>query len=303
MGPSSKSETRRVRVFAPAKINLALHVTGRRADGYHLLDSLVVFGGVGDWLEVTRADAMALRVVGPRAQGVPADSRNLAWRAADWAGQAAEIVLEKHLPSAGGIGGGSADAAAVLRALGATAEGAEALGADVPVCVAGRPARMRGIGEVLEAVPPLPDMWMVLVNAGVEVPTALVFKALERVDGSRLPEPAWDGFDGFITWLRGTRNDLERAAKTVAPGIGEVLDRLAATQGCALTRMSGSGGTCFGLFAREGDARAAAAAMPTGWWAEAAPVLQVDGLHGDAERGDGRRGEPRPTDQFSRSTT
>lgn len=263
-----------MRVFAPAKVNLALHVTGRRADGYHLLDSLVVFAGVGDWLEVARADAMALRVTGPRAAGVPEGPGNLVWRAAEWAGVPASIVLEKHLPSAGGIGGGSADAAAVLRALGGSGDGAEALGADVPVCLAGRPARMRGIGEVLEDVPGLPAMWIVLVNAGVEVPTGAVFQGVERLDGGSLPEPDWRGFDGFIAWLEGTRNDLEAAAKAVAPVISEVLDRLGAAEGCALARMSGSGGTCFGLFAREAQARAAAVGMPEGWWAEAAEVLR-----------------------------
>ncbi len=264
-----------VRVFAPAKVNLALHVTGRRADGYHLLDSLVVFAGVGDWLEVTPAPEMALHVTGPCAAGVPVNAGNLVWRAADLAGVSARIGLEKHLPSAGGIGGGSADAAAVLRALGAGAAGAEALGADVPVCLRGRPARMRGIGEVLDPVPDLPAMWLLLVNAGVAVPTGPVFAGLAGFGAAlpALPALGWDGFGGFVDWLAQTRNDLERPALAVAPVIAEVLARLDAAPGCALARMSGSGGTCFGLFAREADARAAAAAMPEGWWAEAAEVL------------------------------
>lgn len=263
-----------MRQFAPAKVNLALHVTGKRADGYHLLDSLVVFAGVGDWVDVTPASEMTLEVTGPRAAGVPVDQRNLVWQAAEWAGQPARIILEKRLPHAGGIGGGSADAAAVLRALDAGGEGAEALGADVPVCVRGRPCRMSGIGEVLEDVPALPAMWIVLVNAGVEVPTGAVFGALESVENGGMAEPAWDGFGGFIAWLSGTRNDLEDAAKTVCPVIGDVLERLAGADGCALSRMSGSGGTCFGLFESEAAARAATRAMPDGWWAEAAPVLE-----------------------------
>lgn len=266
--------------FAPAKVNLALHVTGKRGDGFHLLDSLVVFAGVGDWLEFAPADTLSLQVRGPRAEGVPEDERNLVWKAAQWLapGRGAAITLNKHLPHAGGIGGGSADAACALRGLAemwdvAVPRGAEVLGADVPVCLHGRPVRMRGIGEVLEDVPPLPPLWIVLVNAGQEVPTGPVFKALERTDNPPLPVPAWDGFDGFIAWLDVARNDLQKAAKTVSPIIGDVLARLSQAQGCRLARMSGSGGTCFGLFEAEDDAVAAAQAMPEGWWAEAAPVL------------------------------
>lgn len=266
--------------FAPAKVNLALHVTGKRDDGYHLLDSLVVFAGVGDWVEVDLAAAMSLVVTGPRAFGVPDDARNLVWQAAEWAGKTARITLDKRLPAAGGIGGGSADAAAVLRALGVSCEGSETLGADVPVCVRGRPCRMSGIGEVLHDVPALPKMWIVLVNAGVEVPTGAVFGALESVENPGLPEPAWEGIDGFVDWLEGTRNDLEEAAKTLFPVIGDVLKRLEATDGCALARMSGSGGTCFGLFESEAAARVAARAMPKGWWAEAAEVLPASAAAG-----------------------
>lgn len=268
------------RVLAPAKVNLALHVTARRDDGFHMLDSLVVFAGVGDWLTFEPANVLSLQVTGPRAEGVPADARNLVWKAAQWLGpgRGAAITLEKHLPHAGGIGGGSADAACALQGLAAVwgidvPGGAASLGADIPVCLHGAPVRMRGIGDVLERVPPLPPMWIVLANAGVAVPTGAVFKSLMRVDNPALPEPAWSDFGSFIGWLERTRNDMETAAKTVFPGIGDVLARLGETDGCALSRMSGSGGTCFGLFAREADARAAAAAMPEGWWAEAAEVL------------------------------
>lgn len=271
-----------MRAFAPAKVNLALHVTGRRDDGYHLLDSLVVFAGVGDWLTFARADALSLTVVGPRAMGVPGDRRNLVWKAAELLapGRGAAITLEKHLPHAGGIGGGSADAACALRGLAALwglvdvpNKAAAALGADIPVCLHGAPVRMRGIGERLDAVPPLPPMWIVLVNAGEEVPTGAVFKAMTQVDNPPMPEPVWSGFDSFIAWLEATRNDMETAAKSVSPVIVDVLERLEQTQGCVLSRMSGSGGTCFGVFANERNAREAAAAMPRGWWAEAAEVL------------------------------
>lgn len=262
-----------MRLLAPAKVNLALHVVGRREDGYHLLDSLVVFAGIGDWLEVAPAEAMHLRVGGPRADGVPDDARNLAWRAAEWVGQPTDIFIEKHLPHAAGIGGGSADAAAVVRALGGPVAGSEALGADVPVCVQGRPARMRGIGELLEPVPTLPEVWITLVNPGVEVPTSAVFAAMERVDNSEMNAPEWTDYNSFITWLGRTRNDMEPPAKAQQPVIAEVLQRLAATDGCGLARMSGSGATCFGLYETESAAQHAAMSMPGDWWAEAARVL------------------------------
>ncbi len=280
-----------MRGFAPAKINLALHVTGRRGDGYHLLDSLVVFAGVGDWLEVSGAEALHLTVTGPEAAGVPVGQRNLVWRAAQYLapGRGAWIGLEKHLPPAGGIGGGSADAACALRLLAqmwdvAIPDGTVALGADVPVCLHGRPVRMRGIGEVLDPVPALPPMWIVLVNAGVAVPTGDVFRAMAQVDNAAMPDCVWDGFDGFIEWLAGTRNDMQAAAKTVAPVIDQVLDRLGATPGCAMARMSGSGGTCFALFETEACARAAVQAMPEGWWAVAAAVLGQAGAMGQVSR-------------------
>ncbi|MBF9058918.1 4-(cytidine 5'-diphospho)-2-C-methyl-D-erythritol kinase [Rhodobacterales bacterium HKCCSP123] len=277
-----------MRLFAPAKVNLALHVTGRRDDGYHLLDSVVVFAGVGDWLTIEADPALSLTVTGPRSAGVPVDRRNLVWRAAELfpPGHGAAITLEKHLPHAGGIGGGSADAAAALRGLSdlwqvpmPDAGAVLSLGADVPVCAAGRPMRMSGIGEVLDPLPPLPPLWLVLVNAGVEVPTGAVFSALERRENPPLPPPpaeGWPDAAGFAGWLCGARNDLEPPARATVPVIGEVLDRLDTRPGCLLARMSGSGGTCFGLFAEEVAAQAAAqqiAAAEPGWWVEAAPVL------------------------------
>ncbi|GAB5446888.1 4-(cytidine 5'-diphospho)-2-C-methyl-D-erythritol kinase [Gymnodinialimonas sp.] len=262
-----------MRYFAPAKINLALHVTGKRDDGYHLLDSLVAFATVYDWITLTPAEEMSLEVSGPYGAGVPTDGRNLVWKAAEFAGKPSHITLEKHLPHAAGIGGGSTDAATVLIALGCGPDGSEALGADVPVCWHRRPMRMSGIGEVLEEVPDLPMVWIVLVNAGKAVPTGLVFQTMTQVDNAPMATPDWHDFDSFIAWLAGTRNDMEDAAKTLSPVISDVLDRIRATPGCALARMSGSGGTCFGLYATEAEAEAAAAAMPGDWWAEAAFVL------------------------------
>jgi 4-diphosphocytidyl-2-C-methyl-D-erythritol kinase len=265
--------------FAPAKINLALHVTGRRADGYHLLDSLVVFADLGDRVRAEPAAALTLEVTGPRVEGVPSGPGNLVWRAAEWLGpgRGARITLEKHLPAAAGIGGGSSDAAAALRALaqlwgvalpaaGATLE----LGADVPVCCAARPARMRGIGERLDPVPELPPVALVLVNPGVGVSTPAVFRALARRDNPALPEPrGWPDAAALADWLRATRNDLEAPARALVPEIGRVLQAIAGQNGCLMARMSGSGATCFGLFAARAEAAAAARALGAaepGWW-------------------------------------
>lgn len=258
---------------APAKVNLALHVTGRREDGYHLLDSIVVFATEGDRLRVTVAAGPSLRVMGRFAAEVPTRPENLCLRAAALAGVAARIDLEKRLPVASGLGGGSADAAAVLRALARQGvplpEAPERLGADVPVCLAGRPARMRGAGERLDPLPPLPPLAMVLANPGVALATPAVFAGLARRDNAPLPElPGGLDGGGFIEWLRGCRNDLEAPATALVPGIAEVLAALRA-EGAALARMSGSGATCFGLFLRMADAEAAAAAMARarpGWW-------------------------------------
>ncbi|MEC7258814.1 MAG: 4-(cytidine 5'-diphospho)-2-C-methyl-D-erythritol kinase, partial [Pseudomonadota bacterium] len=162
--------------FAPAKINLTLHVTGRRDDGYHLLDSLVVFARVGDVLTISEAPEMALAVTGRFRDGVPEDARNLVWKAAQSAGRTLAITLDKTLPHGAGIGGGSADAAAVLRFCGA-GHLAVGIGADVPVCLGDMPQRMQGIGEFLTPVAKVPALDIVLVHPGVHVPTPQVFAA------------------------------------------------------------------------------------------------------------------------------
>lgn len=276
--------------FAPAKVNLALHVTGRRADGYHLLDSLVVFAGIGDRVRAAPAEGLSLRIEGPGAAGIPAGADNLVLRAARTMQAGASprgsaLVLDKHLPPASGVGGGSADAAATLRALAQLwgrplpdPAAVLALGADVPVCLAGQAARMAGIGERLERCPPLPPVWLVLANPRVETPTAAVFSALATRDNPPLPAtlPAWPDAAALAGWLATQRNDLEAPARALFPVIDAVLDALAAQPGCLLARMSGSGATCFGLFAgaeaAEAAARALAAARP-GWWVEPAPLL------------------------------
>lgn len=255
--------------IARAKLNLALHVTGRRDDGYHLLDSLVVFADVGDVVTLS-SGPLSLTIDGPFGGDLSADDDNLCLRAARLIGGKAAIRLTKKLPVASGIGGGSADAAAVLRGFAAQGlampEGTERLGADVPVCLASRPVRMRGIGERLDPVPPIPPLWVVLVNPGVAVSTPAVFKALESRDNPPLPPPEWETADSLLAWLARCRNDLEAPARAVAPEIGQALTALERA-GAALARMSGSGATCFGLFTDAKAARDAANALARpGWW-------------------------------------
>ncbi|MFI0396580.1 4-(cytidine 5'-diphospho)-2-C-methyl-D-erythritol kinase [Paracoccus jiaweipingae] len=290
--PQPQAATTTLTEVARAKVNLTLHVTGQRADGYHLLDSLVVFAQAGDVLTLTRGP-LSLRFSGRFGRLLRADPDNLCLRAARLAGADMAITLDKCLPVAAGIGGGSADAAAVLRGAarlgfaGATAAltggnpgadqaanpGADlgaALGADLPVCVsAPRPARMRGMGEVLDPVPPVPPLPMLLVNPGVTVQTPSVFRALTRRDNDPMPDlPAqWDKA-GLIAFCAACRNDLQAPALALVPEIGTVLAALDHA-GADLARMSGSGATCFGLFHDEAAMTRAAgviAAAHPGWW-------------------------------------
>jgi 4-diphosphocytidyl-2-C-methyl-D-erythritol kinase len=270
--------------FAPAKVNLTLQVTARRPDGYHLLDSLVVFAEVGDLVTVRPAADLTLRITGPQAASLPVADDNLVLRAARLMWASAEIELEKHLPASSGIGGGSSDAAATLRALakmrGETLPHPSAilgLGADVPVCLDGKPSRMSGLGEVLRPLPRLPKAWLVLANPGIAVATSAVFRDLARVDNPRMPEvlPTFQDFASFAAFLRTQRNDLEGPALTLAPTIAEVKSLIAAQAGCHLARMSGSGATCFGLFATSDAAKAAAEAIRSArpsWWVAAAQI-------------------------------
>ena len=266
-------------VFAPAKINLTLHVTGQRADGYHLLDSLVVFADIADRITAERAPSTSLRVTGPFANAVPTGPENLVLRAAALMDAPAAITLEKHLPAAAGIGGGSSDAAATLRALSALSgtplppDLGLSLGADVPVCTLARAATMRGIGEEiapLEGLPPLPA---VLVNPRVEVPTPSVFRTLRSKANPPMESiPQDTDFHAFCDWLATQRNDLEPPARSLAPEIDTVL---AALSDAHLARMSGSGATCFGLYPDPAAAEAAAARIRTaqpGWWVAAATL-------------------------------
>jgi len=282
-----------ISVFAPAKVNLSLHVVGKRADGYHLLDSLVAFAGVGDTLDFTPAATLTLEVGGPTAGLIPSQGENIVLKAARLLAEAAGVTrgaairLTKRLPVAAGIGGGSADAAAALKGLmrlwdvtlpaERLAALALSIGADVPVCLAGRPMRMQGIGEVLEPAPALPAAWLVLVNPMVPLHTPPVFKARQGPFSAAEPltqSPA--DARALAAALAARRNDLTQPAISIEPVVGEVLAALAAGEGCLLARMSGSGATCFGLYATEAEARAAAtrlqAAWP-GWWVAPAVLL------------------------------
>ncbi len=254
-----------------AKVNLTLHVTGRRADGYHLLDSLVVFANVAD--VVSLGGEAPLTVSGTFADVLVGD--NLVLRAAGLMGFDGPIRLEKNLPVASGLGGGSADAAATLRllarVLGRQLPDTLALGADVPVCLTPKPQRMRGIGELVELVE-VPDFWLVLVNPGVRVKTASIFGTLKTRDNAGMEPFYWEGFAGFIAFLRRQRNDLQHAAIAIVPVISDVLAALAGQKHCELARMSGSGATCFGVFERQKDAELAAELISSkqpSWWVRA----------------------------------
>ncbi|PHK93149.1 4-(cytidine 5'-diphospho)-2-C-methyl-D-erythritol kinase [Pseudoroseomonas rhizosphaerae] len=272
---------------APAKINLHLHVVGRRADGYHLLDSLAAFAGAADALRYRPGGPLALALEGPEAGALAAEPDNLVLRAARLLAEAAgrapggTLVLEKHLPVASGIGGGSADAAAALRLLSRAwglgwetarlAPLAARLGADVPVCLDSRAARMGGVGERLSAAPALPPAGLVLANPRVPLATPAVFRARQemRPGGfsaeAALPA-AWADAGAMARDLAACGNDLEAPAIALCPAVADVLAALRALPGCLLARMSGSGATCFGLFETPAAAAGAARHLPSAWW-------------------------------------
>ncbi|WP_439577316.1 4-(cytidine 5'-diphospho)-2-C-methyl-D-erythritol kinase [Elioraea sp.] len=273
---------------AQAKVNLFLHVLGRRGDGYHELDSLVVFAAAADTLRAEPAEVLSLAVDGPFGAAL-AGVDNLVLRAARRLAAAAattkgaRLTLTKALPVASGIGGGSADAAAALRALDRLWRlglGVErlaaigvALGADIPVCVHARPARMGGIGECVVAAPALPRFGLLLANPGVGLATAAVFAA--RAGGFDAPAvlPAsWPDAAAMARDLAACRNALEPAAIALCPPIAEVLAAIRALPGARLARLSGSGATCFALFDDDGAATRAAALLGTAhpsWWVAA----------------------------------
>jgi 4-diphosphocytidyl-2-C-methyl-D-erythritol kinase len=288
----------RVKIFAPAKINLFLHVGERRSDGYHALESLVAFAETGDRLEITPADALSLDISGPFANRLVRNNDNLVLRAAralaaktHGAKPGAHIALEKSLPVAAGLGGGSADAAAALRGLNAfwnlslseteLLEIAATLGSDVPACVLSRTCWMEGRGEFVCEAPSLPNFPLILVNPGVMVPTAAIFADLNARTGIGAIQPpgamqtAWD----LVAYLADAANDLEAPAARFAPLIEDALSALDREPGCVLAQMSGSGATCFGLFEQMQFALGAAERIAQDhpeWWVRVTRIAAPD---------------------------
>lgn len=272
--------TKQLRQAAPAKVNLTLHVTGQRSDGYHLLDSLVMFTAYGDVVAVTNADTLSLTIDGPFGAGL-STKENLVLDAARAFGlnRGAAITLTKNLPLASGVGGGSADAAATLIALSSLwdvplpdSNAITALGADVGVCMTTKLTRMSGIGESLSLLGPTPSLDVLLVNPRQEVPTPQVFQALPNKSNPAMPNaiPPADSAD-WLAWVTKQRNDLQSPAIAIAPVISDVLHLIGRQTGCELARMSGSGATCFGIFKDSESCQAAADALSAAhpdWWVQ-----------------------------------
>lgn len=285
---------------APAKVNLFLHVTGKRDDGYHLLESLVCFTASGDVLsgEMRNDDKITLSITGPMASDLSSEKidDNLVMRAARLLQETcapdrgADLILDKRLPIASGIGGGSADAAAALRLLidmwqididpKSLSDLALSLGADVPVCLHGRTCLMTGIGENITELPDLPDVPIVLINPGKAVSTPEIFKA--RADEGFSPAGAWETERTFTSAasladaLSECGNDLTLPASGILPEICDVLNALAREEGCLMARMSGSGATCFGIYDTSEQADRAAHAIAIRnpeWWISPTYIL------------------------------
>lgn len=274
---------RPVRALARAKVNLWLNVVGRRADGYHLLHSLVAFCDLADTLEATPSDRLTLAVDGPAADGLADEPDNLVLRAArmlaDRAGVTPRTALRitKNIPVAAGLGGGSADAAAALGALvelwrvalpvDELFDLAGRLGADVPMCLAGRIAVASGVGERLEGAPSLPSCAVLLVNPRSSLPTVAVFAARQGAFSPERPvRQPWSDLAGLVDELSGRGNDLTEAAISLRPEIGDVLGALRRTPGARYAAMSGSGATCFALYEDSAAAARAADTLPAAWW-------------------------------------
>jgi 4-diphosphocytidyl-2-C-methyl-D-erythritol kinase len=286
-----------IREIAPAKVNLTLSVRGRRPDGYHELESLVTFADLHDIVELEPAPASHVSVSGPFASRIA--GANLLDRALTLLREAEPrltlglVRLEKHLPVAAGLGGGSADAGALLRAVrGANPELGESvrwrdiaaqLGADVPVCLLRRPALMWGIGEKTIPVRRLQPLHGVLANPGVPLSTADVFRALQAGSAREMPQlvaPDLKNLRDVVQYMRVHGNDLERAATELLPLIAEVKAALAVQPGCLIAAMAGSGPTCFGIFTARADAKRAADTLAhahAGWWVRPAALEGVMG--------------------------
>lgn len=290
------TQTKLLTVFAPAKINLYLHVTGRLDNGYHTLDSLVAFADIGDQLEIEPAQDFEFQIKGPYSNSFGSKERDASPHSANLVVQAAwalaqatqkipniRATLTKNLPIASGIGGGSSDAAAMIWGLlewwGISSQShflpglMARLGADVPVCLSCKPSRIRGIGDIIDTAPDMAEVALVLVNPAKPCITADIFRLYggSFKEPQSMPETLAD-FDTLIAFLGEQDNDLYDAACGMVPEIGNVINALDGQAGCALARMSGSGATCFGLFKDEETAKAAAATIKEenpDWWVKA----------------------------------
>ena len=276
-----------IKVTAHAKVNLTLHVVGQRANGYHEMQSLVCLTEFGDQIHLTPAVNFSFQVIGPYAAGIPVDESNLVVQATKFMAKKhsktldCQIILEKNLPMASGIGGGSSDAAAVMRALSQywsvplpNADELMALGADIPVCLTTGLTLMEGAGEDVTQLSAAPNWGLVLVNPNVGVSTPAVFKALNSKHNPPMQNVAENCVD--ITWLGDQRNDLEPPAIAMVPEVVAVVDAISATLHCQMARMSGSGATCFGLFANTEHANAAAERLQgahPNWWVVSTKIV------------------------------
>jgi 4-diphosphocytidyl-2-C-methyl-D-erythritol kinase len=275
--------------LARAKVNLWLNVVGRRADGYHLLDSLVAFTDLADEIEAAPADRLSLTVDGPLATALADEPENLVLKAARLLADRGAVSprsalrLTKHIPVAAGLGGGSADAAAALGALvelwrlalpvEELFDLAARLGADVPMCLAGRAALVAGVGEQLTPAPPPPPCAILLVNPGTPLPTVDVFRRREGAFSTAKPlSHPWNDLESFAAALAERGNDLTAAAVELRPVIADVLAALRAS-GAVYVAMSGSGATCFALFETTVQAERAAATLPAAWWRHAGALI------------------------------
>jgi 4-diphosphocytidyl-2-C-methyl-D-erythritol kinase len=283
-----------MRVRAPAKLNLFLHVGEKRADGFHALESLLAFVEEADILVMEPADELSLTVVGPYAGALKEEPDNLVLRAARAldATRGAAITLEKNLPVAAGVGGGSADAGAALRGLnalwglerdqGELGEIAAAIGSDVPACVLSQPVWMAGRGEIIRGFGTIPSFELVLVNPNVPLTTAFVFERLNvrtGIGAMRPPDEDFASIWDLVTYLADSGNDLEGPACSMAPSIDTVLDALAHEPGCVFVQMSGSGPTCFAIFQDGPWARGAADRIVQDhpeWWVRGTRIAPPD---------------------------
>ena len=276
-----------IKVTAHAKVNLTLHVVGQRANGYHELQSLVCLTEFGDQIHLSPAADFSFQVIGPNASGIPVDESNLVVQAAKFMAQKhsksldCQIILEKNLPMASGIGGGSSDAAAVMRALSQyfsvplpNVDELMTLGADIPVCMTTGLTLMEGAGEDVTQLSAAPNWGVVLVNPNVGVSTPAVFNALNSKRNLPMQDVAENCVD--IAWLGDQRNDLESPAMAIVPEVGAVVDAISAAPHCQMARMSGSGATCFGVFADIKHANAAAERLQRAhpdWWVVSTKIV------------------------------